>query len=97
MGQYVKNFGNCAVILSGVAYWQRLFEGACFTPSGWPVFGYCVTRHEFPPQLGGLKRIVHLLSFALSSISAMIWSWRRRTDMIIVVASAFFALLRLGA
>ena len=43
-----------------------------------------------PPQPGGLKRLVHLLSFALSSIPALLWSLRRRPDVIIVVAPAIF-------
>jgi colanic acid biosynthesis glycosyl transferase WcaI len=43
-----------------------------------------------PPQPGGLKRLAHLLSFALSSIPAVLWSLRRRPEVIIVVAPAFF-------
>jgi len=43
-----------------------------------------------PPQPGGFKRLVHLLSFALSSIPAVLWSLRRKPDVIIVIAPAFF-------
>lgn len=43
-----------------------------------------------PAQPGGLKRIVHLLSFVLFSLPVVLWSLRLRPEVIIVVAPALF-------
>lgn len=53
---------------------------------------YRVTRCPLwvPSVPKGLSRIVHLLSFALSSIPALLFSAKGRPDVIIVVVPAFF-------
>ena len=55
--------------------------------------GVTITRCPLwvPPQLNGLKRILHLMSFALSALPVVLWqAWRWRPDVVFTVEPPLF-------
>ena len=95
MAEWLKNQGYEVRVVTALPYYPAWQIGAGY--SGWRYYneflkGVKVWRCPLwvPRQPSGLKRVLHLASFAISSLPSMLWqglSWR--PDVVFVVEPAF--------
>lgn len=95
MAAWLRLRGHQVRVVTAPPYYPEWMIGRGY--SGWKyqaesIDGVDVIRCPLwvPKQPGGLQRLLHLFSFALSSLPALLWSLRHRPEVIIVVAPALF-------
>jgi colanic acid biosynthesis glycosyl transferase WcaI len=103
-----KYTGEMAAWLAAEGHQVRVVTAPPYYPEWrvWP--GYCATRYVrhvwqgvtvfrcplwVPVRASGVKRLIHLASFAISSLPALVAQWRWKPDVVWVVEPALFCAL----
>lgn len=95
LGGWLAERSHDVRVICGLPYYPEWRIDESYSTHGYTheyLNGVRVTRCPLwvPERPGGLKRILHLLSFALTSLPALFLSLRHHPDVIIIVAPALF-------
>lgn len=107
MAQWLAAAGHEVRVITAPPYYpewkvQQGYKGTQFTREGWHGVSVWRTPLWVPANPGGLKRLLHLASFAMGSLPALLAQWRWKPDVVWAVepplmcapAAAAFARLR---
>jgi colanic acid biosynthesis glycosyl transferase WcaI len=96
MAAYLSHSGHQIRVVTAPPYyptWYILddFKGWVYSKDSWE--GITIYRCPLwvPKKPTGLKRLIHLLSFAISSIPAIFFQWRWKPEVVISIAPALFS------
>lgn len=107
MTAWLAQHGHDVRVITAPPYypaWQvsEGYSACCYKQQDWQGTRVYRTPLWVPTQPGGLKRLLHLASFALSSLPVLLAQWRWKPDIVFVVepplmcapAASLFACLR---